>query len=165
MTDFTRSAWASPDESLVKHLRELSRQSLDSDRANPTLVEEQANMEVDIAEGGYGKRQLFELIQNGADAMVGCPAGQIHVLLTERFLYCANEGAPIDAKGMDAILRAYLSVKRADEIGRFGLGFKSVLGVSDKPEFFCRPVSFGFDARVATEQIREIVPNAERYPV
>ena len=49
-------------------------------------------------------------------------------------------------------------------IGRFGLGFKSVLGVSDTPEFYSRPVSFRFDKARAADRLAKIAP-AEHYPV
>ena len=49
-------------------------------------------------------------------------------------------------------------------IGRFGLGFKSVLGVTDAPEFYSRPASFRFDKTRAVERIAKVAP-ADRYPV
>ena len=59
-----------------------------------------------------------------------------------------------------------LSPKRGtSEIGRFGLGFKSVLGVTDDPDFFSRSGSFRFNREKASELIRRIAPNAESYPV
>jgi hypothetical protein len=118
-------------------------------------------MESDLAQGGYGRRQLFELIQNGADAMVAGASGEIRLVLTRTHLYCANVGAPIEDKGLNALLHAYLSVKRGDEIGRYGLGFKSVLGISNKPEFFSRSISFGFDPERALADIRQRIPNAQ----
>ena len=150
---------------VTKKIEELSRQSLDAYRANPVLVDEHANLERALNEGTYGRRQLYELIQNAADAMLGEHAGgTIHVRLTSEHLYCANEGAPIDDEGITALLHAYLSVKRRDEIGRFGLGFKSVLGVTNSPEFHSTAGSFKFDAEMAASQIREIVPTAQAYP-
>lgn len=160
-----RVEWSSPDQKLIAHVGELTESCLASYRVNPRLVEEHANLELDITLGGYGKRQLFELIQNGADAMVGTRSGRVHVILTDRHLYCANEGAPIDARGIDALLHAFLSVKRGDEIGRFGLGFKSVLGMTKSPEFFCRAVSFAFSQERAKARISAVVPSAQRYPV
>ena len=49
-------------------------------------------------------------------------------------------------------------------IGRFGLGFKSVLGVTDAPEFFSRSGSFRFDRARAAERIANVA-RVERYPV
>ena len=51
------------------------------------------------------------------------------------------------------------------QIGRFGLGFKSVLGVTDAPEFFSRSGSFRFDRNEARRKIQDIVPDVDRYPV
>ena len=50
---------------------------------------------------------------------------------------------------------SHLSPKRGTaEIGRFGLGFKSVLGVTNAPEFFSRSGSFRFDRAKAASLIR-----------
>ena len=113
----------------------------------PTLIREHAAIERATRQGGYGRRQLFELVQNGADALHGQKRGRIHVLLTDRALYCANQGDPIDEEGVEAILSSHLNVKKANEIGRFGIGFKSVLAVSQVPEFYSRSGSFRFDAQ------------------
>ena len=154
-----------PDDTPVTEcVRRISQRALNAYKANSTLVEEHANLERAMAQGSYGHRQIYELVQNGADAMLEEPGGRIHVLLTEDHLYCANEGAPVDEKGVEALLHSNLSVKRTNEIGRFGLGFKSVLGVTDKPEFFCRAGSFGFDAEKSAARIREVVPSADRCP-
>lgn len=51
------------------------------------------------------------------------------------------------------------------QIGRFGLGFKSVLGVTDKPEFYSRSVSVWFDALNAERRLRSIAPGYQNYPV
>ena len=60
---------------------------------------------------------------------------------------------------------SHMSPKRSTaEIGRFGLGFKSVLGVTDAPEFYSRAGSFRFDKEEARRQIEKIVPHANRYP-
>jgi len=128
------------------------------------LVEEHANIERATAQGGYGRRQIYELVQNAADAMFGS-GGRIEIVLTPSALYCANEGSAIDVEGVDAILRSHVSRKRGCEIGRFGMGFKSVLGVTTSPQFFSRSGSFGFDAEFAGRLISQVVPNAPRAPV
>lgn len=156
--------WAGPDSDLAEHIRTQTRRRLEAYRGVPRDVEEHANIERSTAHGGYGRRQLYELVQNGADAMVAGPGGHIEVLLTGDILYVANHGEPIDADGIDAILASHVSRKRGAEIGRFGLGFKSVLEVTTRPQFFSRSVSFGFDAKWAAETIREIVPAAPAYP-
>jgi hypothetical protein len=132
---------------------------------NPTLIREHAAIERATRQGGYGRRQLYELVQNGADALVNTPGGRIEVLLTPKVLYCANEGAPIDVEGVEAILSSHLNVKKGNEIGRFGIGFKSVLAVSQSPEFFSRSGSFRFDAAHAAKRIRAVCPDAKEIPV
>lgn len=159
--------WTGPDGELARHVDAQSQRCLDAYRVNPLLVRQDANIERATAQGGYGRRQVYELVQNGADALLGqssAPTGRIDVVLTEHSLYCANEGRPIDLEGVDAILTSHISMKRGTEIGRFGLGFKSVLGVSLQPAFFSRTGSFGFDAAEAEERIREVVPDAVRMP-
>lgn len=157
--------WAEGATPVTTALEEQSNRCLAAYRENPSLVPEHANIERATAQGGYGRRQLYELVQNGADALVGMSPGRITVVLTQGALYCANEGAPLDVDGVGAILGSHLSMKRGTEIGRFGLGFKSVLGVTDRPMFLSRSGSFWFDAEESARRIRSIVPDAERVPV
>ncbi|OBJ86632.1 hypothetical protein A5640_09740 [Mycobacterium asiaticum] len=110
---------------------------------DPNRVEEDAGKERGIAEGGYGRKQIQELVQNAADALQGAP-GRIQVSLTESALYVANEGKPFEDSGVRALLYTHLSNKTGAEIGRFGLGFKSISGISDHPQIFSRSVSFEF---------------------
>ena len=165
--DARLDAWTSPNRDVVGTVRDQTRRSLEAYRHNPILVTEHANIERATAQGGYGRRQIYELIQNGADALLnrGVGQGRIHVVLTDDALYCANQGDPIDPEGVESILTSHISLKRGSEIGRFGLGFKSVLGVTRRPRFHSRSGSFAFDAEWAIEQIAEIVPDRDRYPV
>src|SRR5699024_1811129 len=107
-------------------------------------VEEDAQQELAAAEGGYGRKQIHELVQNGADVMIDS-TGRIEVILTAGCLYVANAGEPFSEKGVETLLSSHISRKRGDEIGRFGLGFKSVTAISSAPQVFSRTVSFGFD--------------------
>src|SRR5439155_18071296 len=101
--------WEEPSGEIGEYVAKSSRDWLAAYKVKPLLVEEQAGFESAIAQGGYGKRQIYELVQNGADAMLPMPGGLIEVVLTKDALYCANEGAPVSIKGVDAILGAYLS--------------------------------------------------------
>jgi hypothetical protein len=161
---FDPTHWAGPGGDIGSKIEDQTHRCLRAYAENPLLIEEHANIERATAQGGYGRRQVYELVQNGADELITEPGGRIHVLLTEDALYCANEGKPINARGVEAILSAALSVKRGDEIGRFGMGFKSVLGVTDLPDFFSRTGSFRFDAEWAEKQIRKVKPDTERTP-
>ena len=160
-------AWAGPDEALGAHITAESRSALNAYIALPRLIREHANLEHDTAHGGYAHRQLFELVQNGADALIGLPeGGRIAIHLTDACLYTADNGRPIDRDGVTALLSSHHSPKRGtEEIGRFGLGFKSVLGVTDAPEFFSRSGSFRFDRSRSCELLRPVAPEADRFPV
>ena len=103
--------------------------------------------------------QLFELVQNSADALTGRPAdGRIEIRLTRSYLYCADNGDPIDRDGVKALMFSHISPKQGtSEIGRFGLGFKSVLGVTDNPEFFSCSGSFRFATITLRHQVGMLV--------
>jgi superfamily II DNA or RNA helicase len=136
-----------------------SRRILDVYRADPGHVQEHANNERRITQGGYGERQIYELVQNGADENQEHPGGgRIHVLLTDERLYCANTGNAVSPEGADTILRMAVSRKRGGQIGRFGVGVKSVLSVSDAPRFYSTSGCFGFDKSWSAQRIREVVP-------
>lgn len=159
-------SWSRPGEGLAAFVEQETANSLAAYRVQPHLVAEHYGIERATAQGGYGRRQLYELIQNGADALLEAgTVGRIVVLLFDDVLYCANEGAPLDEDGITTILHSHFSAKRGEEIGRFGLGFKSVLGVSDRPQLFSKSVSLGFDAERSAERIREVVPDQPAYPV
>ncbi len=159
------SDWARVDGPIGAYIRKESQKTLDAYGKQPNLIVRDANHEADTARGGYARRQIFELVQNSADALAGSDGGSIWIELTPTHFYCADEGRPIDRDGVKALMFAYMSPKRGtDEIGRFGLGFKSVLGVTDTPEFFSRSGSFRFDSAKSTERLRQIAPDAEHYP-
>ncbi|WP_069172947.1 DEAD/DEAH box helicase [Streptomyces griseus] len=135
------------DPSLPPVIDTVIRQSatvLKTYQVDPGLVQEHANGERRITQGGYGERQLLELVQNAADEIAAKPGGKLHVVLTDDHLYCANEGTPVTPEGAETILRMSVSRKRGGQIGRFGVGVKSVLSVCDSPQFFSDGGGFGF---------------------
>jgi hypothetical protein len=79
--------WAGLESPLAQHVALQSQRCLDAYSANPLLVKEHANIERATAQGGYGRRQIYELVQNGADALIDTEGGRIEVLLTESALY------------------------------------------------------------------------------
>ncbi|WP_280308821.1 DEAD/DEAH box helicase [Nocardia abscessus] len=156
--------WVGPSGVLADHVRNQTEECLAAYRAKRNLIEQDAGIELSNIEGGYGRKQLHELVQNAADAMVH-RGGRIALVLSGGVLYCANEGNPLTAMGIETLMASHLSRKRDDEIGRFGLGFKSVLGISDSPEVISRDVSIRFDRAVSAELVRAISPDAPRTPV
>ncbi|WP_030612564.1 sacsin N-terminal ATP-binding-like domain-containing protein [Streptomyces sclerotialus] len=153
---------ADPQSSVIPTVVEQSSRVLETYRVDPGLIPEHANGERRITQGGYGDRQLFELVQNAADEIRDEPGGRIHVVLTDTHLYCANEGKPVTAEGAETILRMSMSKKRGGQIGRFGVGVKSVLVVTDTPQFFSRSGSFGFDRAWSYQLIRDVPGVRER---
>ena len=125
---------------------------------HPGLIKEHYGIEQTVLAGGYGYKQLLELVQNGADAILescetGIPKdGRISVLLRSKYLYVANTGAPLSVEGIDALLSSHNSPKRGNQIGRFGLGFKSLLRLGGRIDIFSR--SFG-NMRFDPERCRQ----------
>ena len=144
------------NSAVVDTVLEQSDRVLQTYAVDPGLIPEHANSERRITQGGYGDRQLFELVQNASDEIASQPGGTAHVVLTQTHLYCANEGSPVTSEGAETILRMSMSRKRGGQIGRFGVGVKSVLVVTDTPQFFSSSGSFGFDREWAYERIRSV---------
>jgi superfamily II DNA or RNA helicase len=163
VTRRAQEPWLDRDSEIARAIDGYSAEMLAAYREANRLVLEHANEERDAIEGGYGRRQLYELIQNGADELLD-QRGRVAVVLTDEALYCANEGRPLSVDGVGALLSSHMSSKRGVEIGRFGLGFKSVLGVTTRPEIFSRSGSIIFDPEDAAERIRKVVPDAIRTP-
>lgn len=167
----TISDWV-PDSELTTELEDLFRRAASSYRANPNLIPEHANHEESIRVGGYSNRTLLELVQNAADALSGANddgegAGRVEIVLDldSNTIYCANAGRPFSKSGLTAIAHAHLSGKRGDEIGRFGLGFKSVLAVTDAPQVFSRSISFEFNSLAAREELSTNARGLRRLPI
>ncbi|MFC9531356.1 DEAD/DEAH box helicase family protein [Streptomyces sp. NPDC056975] len=158
-----RSPVSTEPSPVLKTVLDQSSRVLEAYAVDPGFVAEHFNGERRITQGGYGDRQLFELVQNAADEIAAEPGGRVHVVLTRTHLYCANEGTPVTPEGAETILRMSMSNKRGGQIGRFGVGVKSVLVVTDTPEFFSRTGSFGFDRAWSHEQIRIVPGVRERY--
>ena len=76
------SRWAGVEGGLGRHVREQSERCLRAYRENPLLIAQDANIEIATAEGGYGRKQLYELVQNGADALQA-DLGRVAVVLTD----------------------------------------------------------------------------------
>jgi superfamily II DNA or RNA helicase len=157
----------------VTELQEQFERAIQSYKIHPDLLAEHANHEESIRTGGYANRTLLELVQNAADALSGAEheqglaTGRVEIVLDadNQVLYCANAGRPFSRDGLKAITMAYLSGKRGDEIGRFGLGFKSVLAVSDAPQVLSRSISFEFNSDEARGALEKAGHKAKRYPV
>lgn len=125
--------------------------------AQPRDANEHFETEIEVLSGGYAYRQLFELVQNAADAIQesGEASGRIHVRLEPSRLLAANTGAPLDQDGIVALLNARSSAKRAGQIGRFGIGFKSLLKLGGIVDIVSRSIGLRFDPDWCRAKIRE----------
>ncbi|MDK1472519.1 molecular chaperone Hsp90 [Streptomyces sp. 549] len=123
---------------------DLRRRVLDAWAASPARFREDANAEEELALGGYRDRLVVELAQNAADAAAraGVP-GRLLLTLNSGALVAANTGAHLDAAGVESLSTLRASAKRDDTqpegtVGRFGVGFASVLAISDEPALLSR---------------------------
>jgi hypothetical protein len=129
-------------------------------RIKPELIREHFGTEQSVLSSGYRYRQIFEVVQNAADAILEAveateDGGRILVRITETHLYVGNTGAPLNKDGIIALLGANSSRKRKNQIGRFGLGFKSLLALGGAIELFSRSVSIRFDPLACQRTISE----------
>lgn len=126
----------------------------------PARFREDANAEEDLALNGYRDRLIVELAQNAADAArrAGAPGRLLLRLAVDEghgVLVAANTGAPLDADGVQGLATLRASAKRdagdggpGDDlpVGRFGVGFSAVLGVTDEPAVLSRTGGVRFAA-------------------
>ena len=134
-------------------------------------VRDHHEIEIEALAGGYSYRQVLELVQNAADAIlehaIAVPdagSGRIVLHLSGNRLYAANTGAPLSRDGIIALLSARSSSKRQNQIGRFGIGFKSLLGLGGRIDVFSRSVSLRFDPALCGATIRRHVGLAANSP-
>lgn len=157
--------WQNTNNSLVVQIEHQLHAAVSAYKADPKLIREHANQEESFRTGGYAKRQVLELVQNAADALLRhARRGKVAVILTDEALYCANEGRPFDEAGIDAVTHAYISDKRGDEIGRFGLGFKSILAITNNAQVLSRSVSFEFNSMVAQRALASVSSPGQQTP-
>ena len=115
--------------------------------------------------GRYGKSLLtdryddrthfiYELLQNAEDAFrrrTGSPPSRsVRFDLSEHALRISHHGKPFDRGDVEGVCGIALGTKQEDvtQIGRFGIGFKSVYGFTDRPEIHSGDEDFGIDSYV-----------------
>ena len=142
--------------SLAEFVRNECDARLRAYSAQPRDAAEHYETESDVLSGGYAYRQLFELVQNAADAIFeeGRGVGRVHVRLARDVLVAVNTGAPLDEDGIVALLNARSSSKRGGQIGRFGIGFKSLLKLGGRVDIVSRTIGLRFDPEECRTRIR-----------
>ena len=117
----------------------------------------------------YRGRYLFELLQNAYDAIIdgflahddeeGFPGwNSVHFELTEQSLLVANFGMPFRENNIRSICRLHHTTKSTSkQIGHKGIGFKSVLEITEAPEVYSDCYAFGFNRQKFASQVSKIV--------
>ena len=99
----------------------------------------------------YGERThfIFELLQNAEDALarrIGWQGSRaVSFDLKETSLRVSHYGAPFDEADVQGICGIAKSTKNINEIGRFGIGFKSVYAFTERPEIYSGSEAFAIE--------------------
>ena len=99
----------------------------------------------------YDKRThfIFELLQNAEDALarrIGWQGSRaVSFDLKEASLRVSHYGAPFDEADVRGICGIAESTKNINEIGRFGIGFKSVYAFTERPEIYSGSEAFAIE--------------------
>ncbi|MGL4304718.1 MAG: sacsin N-terminal ATP-binding-like domain-containing protein [Mycobacteriaceae bacterium] len=150
--------------------RELRIANLDSWKNSPTRFREDSAIEQDFLHGGYRDRLLTELAQNAADAAAkaGC-SGSLWIDVeygdSGTKLLVSNVGAPLDKEGVQALC-ALRSSNKSGAVGKFGVGFTSVLAVSSEIDILSISGSVSFSAEKTQKALQDNQINLQvRAPV
>lgn len=141
----------------------IRRRVLDAWAASPARFREDANAEEELARGAYRDRVVVELAQNAADAAARHDGqGRLLLRLEGLTLTAANTGAELDAAGVEGLSTLRASAKRDElaTVGRFGVGFASVLAVTDEPVVLSRSGGVRW-SRVQARELAAGVPELE----
>ncbi|MFI6582200.1 sacsin N-terminal ATP-binding-like domain-containing protein [Embleya sp. NPDC050493] len=128
----------------AEQLREYGQSVLEGARSEQVLrMARQVNAVSYTSAREYAGRSLFELLQNGYDAHPRDRRdGRVHVLLDEAegewgTLYVANGGTPFTWRDVERVCELAQSSKEVGEgIGNKGVGFRSILLISNAPEIY-----------------------------
>ena len=148
-------------EGLLDNIRS---ENLNVYRASPQRLREDVGQESQIAQD-YRGRLVYELLQNADDAMdMGAGSACIRFHLTDTDLWVSNSGRALDEadiRGLCGISASKKSAqreqKRRASIGHKGMGFKSVLEITDAPEVFSTTVCFRFSPDAALVGVQPLV--------
>ncbi|MSP74387.1 MAG: DUF3883 domain-containing protein [Myxococcales bacterium] len=144
-------------------LEKIRNENLNVYRASPQRLREDVGQESQIAQD-YRGRLVYELLQNADDAMASASGSScIRFELTDNDLWVSNSGRALDESdvrglcGISASKKSVPGEKRRASIGHKGMGFKSVLEITDAPEVFSTTVSFRFSPEAAVRGVQPLV--------
>lgn len=149
----------------------IREQNLGVYRAMPTRLREDVAQESQIAQD-YQGRIVYELLQNADDAMLSGRGTRdaISFRLTDDALEVANSGHPLTADdvmglcGIGASSKHERRARKRASIGHKGMGFKSVLEITDRPHVISETYAFGLDAEVTKPVVQQALLSAGQPP-
>src|SRR4029453_14024294 len=157
-------------------LQVISAENLAVYRASPIRLKEDVSQEAQIS-NDYRGRLIYELLQNADDAKNGhaTPGDRIVFWLTDTELWVGNSGRPLDVSdvkglcGIGASSKGDVVGRRRASIGHKGMGFKSVLEITNAPEVFSETFDFRLGRDLARTSIDALFqelgePPPERVP-
>jgi hypothetical protein len=142
----------------------IAEENLGVYRASPIRLREDVSQEAQIA-SDYRGRLVYELLQNADDAMTGTATEDDRIVfrLTDTDLWVGNSGRALDEAdvkglcGLGASRKGEIVGRRRASIGHKGMGFKSVLEITNAPEVFSEEYAFRMSADVAREPIGDLM--------
>lgn len=147
----------------VDVIERIVEQNLGVYGASPSRLQEDVSQESQVA-SDYRGRLVYELLQNADDAMadLATASDRVSFLVTDEELWIANTGRALSDDdvlglcGLGASSKIDVQGNRRASIGHKGLGFKSVLEVTDEPSVYSSTTSFTLGARNARPQIEAL---------
>lgn len=141
----------------------IVEQNLGAYRAMPSRLQEDVSQEAQVA-SDYRGRLVYELLQNADDAMADASttSDRVSFLVTDDELWIANTGRALTEDdvhglcGLGASSKVDAAGNRRASIGHKGLGFKSVLEITDEPAVYSRTHSFTLGARHARPAVEDL---------
>jgi transglutaminase-like putative cysteine protease len=123
----------------VSRLKRFSDDVLGILEATPKSLS-QANAESILSHQVYTDpgHFLIELLQNAEDAQ----ASYWRVEISEDSVSAAHDGIPFDARDVVGVLSIGQTTKHKEQIGFFGVGFKSVYEICERPQVYSEPFCF-----------------------
>lgn len=136
---------------------EIRTSLLDEALKSPQLLSDLAGLELYISET-YNARSFVELLQNADDA----ESKRFFVSMNNGILLVANDGKEFSEGDFYSLCRSASSNKRRGEnIGYRGIGFKSVVSLSQTAHL----ISGEYEVTFSRELSRQAVPEANNVPI
>ncbi|RKX92374.1 MAG: hypothetical protein DRP84_10145 [Spirochaetes bacterium] len=122
---------------IIEDIKETNIRDINTGRWSKTLIKL-------VRDQLYSEKTHFilELIQNADD----CRSNELFFNLRGKKLIVKNDGFPFRKIDVEALSDFGKSTKEPGDIGFFGIGFKSVFLITDKPEIYSNNYSFYYDS-------------------